>query len=120
MALDDNQPEYTVIGTRLIDGKEPSCWQVGCPIWVRLLPGTHKFVVRFATGFESAPPLIKYWQTDVKIEVKDMMPRHVYVARYKRTTEGLTVLVEDLGENPEFGVWIGLKGVNRKYHRVSF
>ena len=119
-AVDDKQTKHTAIGIQLIDGKEPSCWQVGCPIWTRLSPGTHNFSVRYSTDFGLATGAITYRRADLEIEVKDMKPRHVYVARYKESSGRIAVFVEDLGENPEFGVWVGLEGANRKYHRVSF
>jgi len=121
-AIDDKQSKHVVIGISLIDGKEPSCWQVGCPIWTRILPGTHKFSVRYSSnfGFGNVASTIKYETAILEVEVKDMKPQHVYVARYKEFGGGVRVYVEDLGENPEFGVWIGLEGANRKYHKVTF
>jgi len=32
----------------------------------------------------------------------------------------LSFRVDDLGENPDFGIRLGLQGVNQKFHRVSF
>ncbi len=64
--------------------------------------------------------MISYKRADLEIVVRDMKPRHVYVARYRKSSSGVSALVEDLGENPEFGVWVGLEGANRKYHRVTF
>ena len=119
-AVDEKQTKQVGVEIQLIDGKEPSCWQVGCPIWARVLPGTHKFLVRYSTDFRLALPSINYRLANLEVEVKDMKPRHVYVARYRESGNGIAVYVEDLGENPEYGVWIGLEGANRKYHRVGF
>ena len=119
-AVDDKQTKHVAIGIQQIDGKEPSCWQVGCPIWTRVLPGTHKFSVRYSSNFGLAGGMISYQRADLEVEVKDMKPRHVYVARYRDSGGRVSVLVEDLGENPQFGVWVGLEGANRKYHPVNF
>lgn len=120
VAIDEKQTKHTVVGIQLIDGKEPSCWQVGCPIWTRLLPGTHKFTVRYSTDYGLAASAITYRSAALDIEVKDMKPRHVYVARYRESSDQVGVVVEDLGENPDFGIWIGLEGANRKHYKVSF
>jgi hypothetical protein len=77
-------------------------------------------LVRYSTDFRLALPSINYRLANLEVEVKDMKPRHVYVARYRESGNGVAVYVEDLGENPEYGVWIGLEGANRKYHRVGF
>lgn len=119
-AVDEKQTKHVAIGIQLIDGREPSCWQVGCPIWTRVLPGSHKFSVRYSSNFGLSAGMISYQRANLEIEVKDMKARHVYVARYRESSSGVSVFVEDLGENPEFGVWVGLEGANRKYHRVTF
>lgn len=116
------EAQYSTIGIRQVDGKEPSCWQNGCPVWVRVLPGAHTFRVRIATDIKLVWHEIAYRQAELEIEVKDMKPRHVYVAHYRYSIDEQRIIadINDLGENPEFGISLGLNGVNRKYHRVNF
>ncbi len=49
-----------------------------------------------------------------------MKPRHVYEAQFHVEGNRFRVSEKDLGENPEYGMTLGLKGVNQKYFRVSF
>jgi len=62
-----------------------------------------------------------YNYAELPVEIPDLKPRHVYQAHYVRG-EGNAVRVEvqDLGENPDFGIWLGQAGINREYHRVQF
>ena len=87
-----------------IDGVSRSCFWEDCPMWVRVLPGDHTFT-------------IKYYG---EVKVSGMKPRHVYVARGQAIAGHAVVSVEDLGENPEYGVTFGATGVNKKYYRVGF
>jgi hypothetical protein len=99
-----------------VDGVETSCWQVGCPIWVRVLPGSHTFELRLSiydNGIDS------YLRGDGSFEVKGMQPRHVYEANFLVSPERdhFTMQASDLGENPDYGVTLYL---SHTYYRVRF
>jgi hypothetical protein len=49
-----------------------------------------------------------------------MKPRHVYATHYTRHGDHFEVSADDLGENPVFGLTLGLSGVNKKYYPVAF
>ena len=98
-----------------VDGKGTACAQVGCPAWVRVTPGDHLFRIRYRI-------LSLSLKGEGEFPVTGMRARHVYEANF-RTDEKQTEVradAKDLGENPDYGMWVGLKGVNQKYHRVSF
>ena len=98
-----------------VDGIKTSCWKVGCPIWVRVVPGDHVFTVSYgiygsgshATG-----------TTDLRVTA--MQPRHVYEVRFQTSGDRFGASVEDLGEDPDYGIHVGLQGVNQKRYRASF
>lgn len=119
--LNDTGAKFAVPGIRTVDGKETSCFQVGCPIWVRVAPGAHTFGFRYATNFRLVGPFISHQAADLTITVRDMKPRHVYVARTREMGDNtLRVDVEDLGENPDYGITLGLGGVNQATYKVGF
>ena len=99
-----------------VDGKETSCWEAGCPIWVRVAPGDHKFKIRLSIydGVSS------YRQGEAEFTAIGMKPRHVYEAQFRVEGNRFHVSEKDLGENPEYGMTLGLKGVNQKFFRVVF
>jgi hypothetical protein len=98
-----------------VDGVKTSCWKVGCPIWVRVLPGDHVFTVTYGMyGAGSS----RTGTTDVR--VTGMQPRHVYEVRFQTNGDQFAASVEDLGEDPDYGIYIGLQGVNQKRYRASF
>lgn len=102
----------------LVDGKKTSCAEVGCPRWVRVLPGKHVFYIR--DSHFGGPGSFSTFQT-FTIELEDMKPRHVYVPHYQQYGGRISNwTVEDLGENPDFGITIGREGVNQKYYPVKF
>ena len=90
----------TIIG---VDGREVNCdWNYGCPLWVRVDPGSHVFSIEYA----SDPHFIAgmKFKRIIDVAVKNMIPRHVYVARYSRNFEENTISVniEEFGENSNF------------------
>lgn len=99
-----------------VDGVNMSCVQAGCPIYVRVLPGDHTFKVRLSI-YDS---VATYRQGEADLTIKEMKPRHVYEAQYVVDGNRFSVSSIDLGENPEYGITLGLKGVNQKFHRVGF
>jgi hypothetical protein len=119
-SLDDKSTKENDSRIYSVDGKEPSCIEVGCPYWVRILPGTHTFVVRYASDFYWSYQQSGHNYASLTIEVKDMKPRHVYVVRYRQLQKDVQYVVEDLGENPKYGITLGLKGANQAYYPVEF
>jgi hypothetical protein len=104
-----------------VDGKDLSCFQAGCPVWVRVIPGDHTFRIR-CTTVKLVGPLMNKGQSEMDLPVTAMQARHVYEAKClidKNSSDPsqspFRVEVKDLGENPDFGQMIRLK-----YHRVSF
>ena len=100
-----------------VDGKGTSCAQAGCPVWVRVTPGDHTFRIRY-----SIVSLSQTLTGEADFPVTGMRARHVYEANFLTDEKQTKFLAgaKDLGENPDYGMWVGLKGVNQKYHRVSF
>jgi hypothetical protein len=119
-SLDDKATKVSESRIRAVNAKETSCFEVGCPYWVRVAPGTHTFNVRYTANYQWNLRSSGYSYADIKIEVKDMKPRHVYVARYKELNDRVVVVVEDLGENPNYGITLGLEGANKQFYRAEF
>jgi hypothetical protein len=95
-----------------VDGVPTSCFQVGCPYWVRVPPGRHVFTVNYLV-----PGLSSSKYADVEVIVEDMKPRHVYRATYIGDGASVAASVQDLGENPDYGIPLYLDG---KVFRVQF
>jgi hypothetical protein len=119
-AFDSNAMKFVESRITHVNGKETSCAQVGCPYWVRVLPGNHKFKIRYQTDFSFSSGTISSRVATLEIEVKDMKEQHVYVARYRETAGGVRVIVEDLGKRADYGITLGLEGANKKYYPVKF
>jgi hypothetical protein len=91
---------------QMVDGKETS--RGVFPLWVRVLPGDHVFLVRKLdrTGLSGKSA---YSETsDFRVTVKDMKPRHVYVARFRERNGASVVEVENLGQSPNYAIPLGL------------
>ncbi|MBX3621877.1 MAG: hypothetical protein KF891_18045 [Rhizobacter sp.] len=99
-----------------VDGKPTSCAEAGCPLWVRVLPGKHTFAVRYTADIHMSG----YSYANLVFTLENMKPLHVYHARYIQTDGRVVARVEDLGERPNFGITLGLKGANRTYYPVEF
>lgn len=97
------------------------------PVWVRVRPGHHNFVVRYSSdasvivGIGGPGTFIAdSKRVDIPITVPDMKPLHVYVTRFRKSGDTIRVEVEDLGERPNYGIYVGKAGVNREFHPVGF
>ncbi len=103
-----------VNGIESVDGAESPCVKAGCPMWVRVASGSHKFLVKHTQWNGN-------WHRDVRMEVvvEDMLPKHVYLVKIHGKDDRLTHETIDLGESPDYGVSLG-KGKDRLYHRVMF
>lgn len=115
--LDDKATKHNESRIVSVNGKEPSCTQVGCPYWVRVLPGNHKFVVRYTSSHYWGKVGSGYKYADLTVEVSDMKPKHVYVARYQELSDQVKVVVEDMGENSGYGIPLYL---DKKIYRAEF
>lgn len=100
-----------------IDGVKASCWKVGCPIWARVTPGSHSFVIRYRV-FNNG--IYSYKQGFKELKINNMAARHVYVAVFTDYGKTYSVGYKDLGENAKYGVTLGLKGYNREFFPVKF
>jgi hypothetical protein len=100
-----------------VDGVKTSCWKVGCPIWVRVLPGDHVFTVTYNI-FDNGIASHKTGTTDLRVTA--MQPRHLYEVLYQIVGDRFRGFAEDLGEDPDYGIYVGLQGVNQKRYRASF
>ena len=75
----------------------------------RVLPGTHTFQIRVLCRAQD-PRMTGYLSVEeIDVEVKDMLPLHVYVARYHGEGDRHTVTVEDLGERVEYRAGVLMK-----------
>lgn len=100
-----------------VDGAQTSCWKVGCPIWVRVLPGDHVFTVNYSI-YDNGISSHRTGTAEVRITA--MQPRHVYEVRYEVMGDKFRAFAKDLGEDPDYGIYVGLQGVNQKRYRASF
>ena len=116
----DHQQQGVLSSILIVDDKETSCAQVGCPAWVRVLPGQHSFIVRYVPHFRLDGAFIIRRRAELTVTLPKMEARHVYQAHYREVDNTVTMSVEDLGERPKFGIDLGLEGVNRKYYPVEF
>jgi hypothetical protein len=98
------------------DGKDMPCPSAGCPVWVRVLPGEHKFTVLCRSNFSLAGSFISFSEVKLEVPLPNMMPRHVYQASYRETNGGLSVQIIDHGENPSIGIDLSYMG----YHVAKF
>lgn len=119
-SFDARPDRFIIAGVLSVNGKDVTSNMYGFPFWVRVLPGKNQFMVRYAAD-ATLGANGGYNYSEIPVEISDMKPRHVYQAHYVRE-EGNTVRVEvqDLGENPDFGIWLGQQGINRAYYRVQF
>lgn len=102
-----------------VDDKETSCWQVGCPFWVRVIPGQHTFLVTYAL-FNNGT--YSHLQGELTISPMEMKPRHIYEGRFQSNERGQTFRVDvtDLGERTDYSIDLGLEGVNQNNYKVTF
>lgn len=81
-----------------VDGKETDCLASGCPMLVRVKPGRHEFLLRYAGDMNRG----KYKEALIRVEF-DTRPGHVYIARYAvEADEKIVARIEDLGEKPAY------------------
>ena len=118
--MDDKYPTHHMAQVKAVDGEKTSCWEVGCPFWVRVLPGQHVFDVYFSSDHTWSMSTSSYKYVDFKIEVADMEPRHVYVVRYERAGENIGYVIEDLGENPDYALKLWAPGAAQEHFPVEF
>ena len=88
-----------------VNGIPTVCWEVGCPYWVRVAPGTNTVTIKYIIP---GLTIIKYANIDVTVQ--NMKPRHVYRALYASDGDMVSVRYEDLGENPDYFIPLYLDG----------
>jgi hypothetical protein len=116
----DYKSEGALINIPFVDGKEMPKFDAGYPYWVRVLPGRHTFTVRYNWDYGLSVGTVTWKTVDLPIEIPEMMPLHVYAARYTRRGNRVSVSIEDIGERPNFGIILGRKGVNQHLYPVEF
>lgn len=122
IAMDRQGTPHFLATVRKIDGQDVAChWNYGCPLWARLSPGDHRFVIRYQSDLAvlSSPSQtssqLKF--VDLEVAVNDMRPTHVYVVRYLRANGAVSPTVEDMGERPKSGImWpIGVPSATEQF-----
>jgi hypothetical protein len=100
-----------------VDGKPTSCWKFGCPSCIRVLPGTHTFTLRYSV-FDNG--IASYLQGESTISVEAMKAQHIYATRFGRLDNRFAISVVDEGNNSNFLISRGLKGVNLTCGPIDF
>lgn len=90
---------------RKVDDKETS--RFASPMWVRVTPGTHSFVVECTNSAGRRANKLYRKYADLEIKIPDMKPRHVYVTRYNEVAQKIEVTTDDLGENSYYSIQLG-------------
>jgi hypothetical protein len=86
-----------------VDGKSVGNFLLPGVFSVRVLPGTHTFVIQAVWDNTSSITSGGTAKTRFfEFEVKDMKALHVYVARYRKTDDGAELAIQDLGERAEY------------------
>jgi hypothetical protein len=119
-SLDDRSTKFNDSRILSVNGKKTPCAQVGCPYWVRVTPGSHTFKVRYTSNHHWNLHSSGYSVAELDVALDDMKPRHVYVLRYLERNDEVVAFAEDLGENPDYGITLGLEGVNKRFYKVDF
>lgn len=130
IALDDRHPYGTHLAQTTITGANGKlftyCNLNGCPYWVRAKQGMNTFIIQYQTDAQLAPSITgaglgvtsKIFKKEVVI---DMKPRHIYVARYKRQNDSISIDIEDMGENADYGIYLGgMYGDGKTIYKAKF
>lgn len=104
----------TISEIRAVDGAGASCWQQGCPIWVRVSPGRHTFSVLYHI-FNNG--IMSHLSGATDVLVPEMKAEHVYIVEFSPASDGKSfrAIPVDLGANPDYGFTI-----RGQYHRAQF
>jgi hypothetical protein len=103
MAEDNSNRNFFSSSIVRVDDKSVVNFMLPGVFAVRVLPGTHKFVVQAIwDNTNSVTTAGTYKSQEIELTVEDMKPLHVYVARYRETESGAEVAIEDLGERPRY------------------
>lgn len=106
----DRQASPPILATIVkIDSKDVACdWNAGCPVWARLAPGDHEFVIRFRTDFYGVPGATNsgFKVAELPVRIPAMQATHVYVLRYSRvaSSNSIAARVEDMGARARTGI----------------
>ncbi len=100
-----------------MDGKELSSFASGRPFWVRVIPGPHSFDMK-ACRSDLVGLMIVTKCFDAQFSIPFVKPGHVYVVESSSGPGAYNA--KDLGLYPDYGVTLGLEGVNKERHRVKF
>jgi hypothetical protein len=120
VALDDKHPgnlsgAFPTI--RGINGESLLLCSNGCPYWVRVPAGRNSFAVSYVTDIRLADG----FKVAILEIAAEMRPKHVYVVRYQRIEDHVGATIEDLGENADYGIYLGgLYGDGKTIYRARF
>ena len=85
-----------------VDGVDTTCWQTGCPVWVRVAPGPHTFTITHRVLNNG---IYSYLIGTAAVSVPDMKAEHVYVAKFIVEPDGrdFKAVPVDLGKGSNYG-----------------
>jgi hypothetical protein len=112
-AVDDRNMEFRNSNISKVDGKGVG-FMGPMRTSARVLPGTHQFQIKAIWDFSGritgsttgVTSTSSFKERDMQIEVKDMLPLHVYVIRYRVEGEQIALFVEDLGERAAYHPYV--------------
>jgi hypothetical protein len=100
-----------------VDGDGTGCPFKRCPVAIRVKPGEHRFTLRYNVYNNG---LFSYLTTVVDVNVANMQRMHVYGVRVAEGDGVLRVAPIDLGIGNDYGIYLGLKGLNQNFYPFSF
>jgi hypothetical protein len=118
-ALDDSSGASVCLVSTIQAVDQNKTSRMTFPVWVRVRPGPHSFLIHCTTGFAGGYQSIISYRVELLVKMADMRPRHIYVARYKPTKDGVRIVVDDLGERSNYSLTVG-SSLNRKTVKPSF
>ncbi|MBL4898755.1 MAG: hypothetical protein JKX76_03790 [Colwellia sp.] len=113
VALDDRHNSKASIRIRSVDGTGTDCFTFGCPQWVRTTEGKHRIVITYTF------PRWSYKEVATLDFEVNMQKGHTYVARYQLRDKLVSIKVDDLGVDADYGIFYG-NGENRTHYPVTF
>jgi hypothetical protein len=100
-----------------VDGMKMACLSYGCPSFVRVPAGKHTFTLNINVYDQG---IFRYKHGEVHLVIDDMEPRHVYELTFSDNGDRFAAGYRDVGKDPDYGIRLGLSGVNQKYFPITF
>ena len=89
-------------GVDQADGVSLNCFNA-CPVWVRVLPGTHTFKIKYMDSFQMSGGAISFQVAFIPVTIEEMRAGHTYKLSYTRSGKMVIARVEDLGAERGLG-----------------